>query len=239
VSRINRAVAFAMILFGLMATRAQAGVVVSLSNVNMAAGGIGTMDVSVTSTGAATLSSFGLGLVITPVGTPSSIPYFLPSAVQPIAFYDSTNYVFYQQSFKSDPVFGGPSPFWYDPSASPPPNSYPAGEITGGDRADSTGPGYVTLGSGDTYLLAQVQFSVPVGAIPGDQFQISLMSNTGLTYFNDQNGNPLTIQSAGGGLVTIAGAAVPEPSSSTMLVIAGIGGLLWFCRRRGQVGAVK
>jgi hypothetical protein len=230
VSHINRAVALAMILFGLMATRAHAGLVVSLSDVNMAAGNIGTMDISVTSTGATTLSSFGLGLVITPVGTPSSIPFFLPSADQPIAFYDSTNYVFYQQSFNADPVFGGPIPFWASLSASPPPNSYPAGETTGGDEADSRGPGYVTLGSGNTYLLAQVQLSVPVGAIPGDQFQISLLSNTGITYFIDQNKDSLAIQSVSGGLVTVVSAAVPEPSSLTLLAIAGLGGLLLFCR---------
>ncbi len=135
-TRSIQVIAFAMILFALTTTRARADLVVTLSDVKLAPGGIGTMDISTTSDNIVsgdTLSSFGLELVITPVGTPSSIPAFLSGADQPIAFYDISNYVFYEQSFNANPAYGGPYPFWSDPYASPPSDSYPAGEITGGD----------------------------------------------------------------------------------------------------------
>ncbi len=89
------------------------------------------------------------------------------------------------------------------------------------------------ISSSDTYLLAQVQFSVPMGAMLGDTFQISLVSDPNFTYFEDLNGNNLNY-SASGGLVTVT--AVPEPSSLTLMAISALSGLLWYRGRRRTTG---
>jgi hypothetical protein len=222
VSRLNRSFAFAMVLLGLTATHAQASLVISMSNVNVAPGNIGSMEIDVSSTSSDTLSAFGLELQISGVNMPTSVLQFTTSQPDP---YSNPNYVFAGQSFNAD---NGPIPFW---TVSTPPNPFVT--IFGGDLNDSL-QGYVTIPAtvgGPYSYLANIQFQAPVGATLGDQFQVSLVSNPSFTYFDDQNSNPLTIKSVSGGLVTIA-ASVPEPASLTMMAFAGLSGLLCFGRAR-------
>lgn len=175
-----------------------------------------------------TLSSFTLDLVITPIGSASSQPYFLLGANQPTSFYETMSYVFTGVSFNADPNNGGPLPLWTDPGPSPQPNSYPAGEIVGGDEAEPLGTGFVTLNPGQTYLLAEVQFSVPVGASLTDKFNVSLNTSlTGVTEFDDQNGSALNFTSTPA-LVTLS---VPEPSG-LLLTIMGVAGVAAWAGRR-------
>jgi hypothetical protein len=211
VSRWIRVAACAVILFELSASSAPADEV--------------TVDFYVTATSDLNLAFTGLELVISPVGTPASIPSFLASNDQPTAFLDDPSYVFQGQS--SDSQFG--LPFWNPPFTSPPPNNYPDGEINGGDAVYNAAS--VTLTANQTYLLAEVTYSVPSS---GDTFTVGVVNDSSQTYFQDENGNNYTITSFDGSTNTFTiAAAVPEPSSSTMLAISSsLGGLLWYRRHR-------
>jgi PEP-CTERM motif len=224
VSRSIFASALAMILPGLVATQARADLSVTLESVILASGGTGTMDISVTSNGGDTLSSFGLELQIAPTPGTTSVLQFTTTQTDP---YGNSNYVFSGESSNSDLGI----PFWSNPTLTPP---YNALTITGGDMDDLT-QGYVSIGAspdGPNTYLATVQFQAAPGATVGDGFLVSLVNDPNFTYFDDQYGNPYlsTNVSVSGGMVTIA-AAVPEPSS-LMMTLAGLGGLLWYWRGR-------
>jgi len=222
VNRSIQALAFAFILLGLTATRARAGLVIALSDVTLAPGNTGTMDITVTSNSSDTLSAFGLELQIVPVGTPASVLQFTTAQPDP---YGNANYVFYNESTNADLGI----PFWIVPLSPP----SPFVTLRGGDSDDGSTLGYVTIpatAGGPNSFLAAVQFRAAPGAKPGDEFQMSLVSDPAHTYFDDQNGAPLTYTSAGG-VVTI-GSTVPEPSALTMMALACLSGLL--CCLRGR-----
>jgi len=226
VNRSIQAFAFAIILLGLTATRARAGVIITLDDVTVAPGGTGTMDIAVTSDSVPgdTLSLFSLTLQITQMpGTTSFLTF--TGGVDP---YDNPNYVFSGESFN---VNSG-SPFWSLPYTT----IYTYDSISGGDAANPLGAFVIipsTVGEPNS-LLATVQFQA-LGTSPGDQFQISVVSLG--TEFDDQNGNPLNYTSTPG-TVTIT-SAVPEPSSLTLVALSGLSGLLWYCWRGRKHGLLK
>jgi len=229
VNRSIQAFAFAIILLGLTATHARADLNIALGNdLNLAPGGIGTIDITVTSNNNDTLSAFGLELLIT-LGTPTPTSLLtFTGGIDPS--YSSSSYVFFGQSSNSD--YG--SPFWGAPYQSSPVTGYASDSISGGDSADPlAGPGYVSITS-TPLLLATVQFQAAPGATPGDTFQISLVpTNPLLTYFQyDQNPDHLLNYTSAPGTVTIA-SAVPEPSSLTIVALSGLSGLL-LCYVRGR-----
>ncbi len=222
-SRLIQASAAAIIFLGLTATGVRADLTITLSDVALTAGTTGTMDITVTSNHGYTLSDFNLELVITPA---SSGLYFSPGADQPTAPFSSSNttpfpYVFAGGSSAADI----PLAFWSDPSSTFP---YDGSTITGGDSSDSS-RGYVFVRGGTTKYLAAVQVYAPLKAL--GTFQISLVPDPGYTYFQDKNGNALNYCSTPG-TVTVA-AAVPEPSSMTVVALSGFSGLLW-CYWRGR-----
>jgi hypothetical protein len=223
-NRLLRASACAMILLGLTATRARAELTITASPIGLQPGGIGTINLSITSNSGDTLSQFGLELVITPLPGTTSQLQFTTTQSDP---YGNPNYVFSGESIGADL----PSPFWSLPLT----HTYASDSIIGGDMDDGTGPtsGYVTIpgtaGEAHTYL-ATVQFQVPTTAALGDQFQISLLPGPN-TYFDDQNGNPLTPMSNTVGTVAV----VPEPSAFMLMAISNLGSLLYLrFRRKGK-----
>lgn len=228
-NRFIRASIFALLLVA-PAASVRAELTIVASNVTLAPGGVGTMDFTVTSDSGDQLTDFGLGLVITKVGSPTSMIQFTSSQPDP---YGNTNYVFFDESAGQDTSI----PFWGSPKNS---NS----TITGGDTDDGNGktPSYVTIpstsGSAHTFL-ASVQFSAPLGATDGDSFQISLSSSASFTYF-DSTGGPLryTVQT-GGGLVTIQ--SVPEPSSmlTGLIGVTFVGAAEGFRRRLAGRGPAR
>ncbi len=213
VNRSIAAFAFAMILLGLTANHTRADLIITAGDVTVTPGGIGTMDFTVTSDSNDTLSAFSLGLNITVVGGTSSLLPF--TTAQPVP-YGNPNYVFSGESINSDLSL----PSWSLPYQT----NYPSDTIVGGDSDDGSTLGYVTIPStaGGAYsYLGTVQFQAAATAPLGDQFQISLVNDPKLTYFNDQYGDPLNY-SSNVGLVTI----VSEPASLALLSRSSVFGLL-------------
>jgi len=216
VSRLIKAFVFAIILLGLTASGARAELAISVGSSTVAPDGIGTVDITITPNHGHTLSDFGLELQITPVGATSFLQ-FTSSQPDP---YGNSNYVFYNQSLKQLLDL----PFWSVPSSPP----SPLVSITGGD---SSSLGYVFIPKGSTEYLATVQFEAAPGATVGDKFTISLVNDPGQTYFDNKNGQPLYYTSTPGTVMVVS--AVPEPSSSTVVLLSGLSGLLW-CYWRGR-----
>ncbi len=205
-------------MLGFAASEARAGLVITLGNATVASGGTATIDISVFSTtGTDFLSSFNLGLLITPVGTPAGLLQF--SSTQP-DFSGNPDYVFYQQS-------GLGAAFWGPPYMT----NYTADSITGGDVPTSNAVLISATGTGPFSLLAQVQFDPLIGD-NGDTFQVSLITDPNFTSFSDPNGGELPYISIPGSVMI--GSAVPEPSSMTLAALSSLGGLLLFWRRRRQ-----
>ncbi len=122
-----------------MGVPAQANVTITASDVDLAPGGTGTMDFTITSDPGGTLdtlSDFGLELLITPAPTSTSLLQFTTAQSNP---YGNPNYVFAGESFGSDLDLA----FWSKPSKT----NYPADTIYGGDLDDGLTLGYVTIPS--------------------------------------------------------------------------------------------
>ncbi len=214
-NRLIRASACTIILLGLTATRARGDLTIGASPVGILPGGTVTMDLTITSNSADTLSQFDLELAINQVAGPTSQLIFTTAQPNP---YGNPKYVFDNDSWGTQ----SDSPFWSLPLT---PTS-----ILGGDTAGAFPTiSYVTIpataGDPQSYL-ASVQFQVPPTAAIGDQFQISLVTTgpqAANTYFDDQYGNPLTITSSYVGTVSV----VPEPSTFLLMAISNLGILLY------------
>ncbi len=217
-SRLIQAFAVAVIFLGVTATSARADLTINLSPITLGAGNTATMDISATSNSDFTLSQFGLEVQITPVGSPDTQLQFASPQPDPGFIYINPIYVFAGQSFGATNGL----PFWGLPA----PGFAPV-NIVGGDAVSSIldmPPGYVSISGGTVAYLATVQFYVPDGT-QLDQFQVSLVNGIN-TFFDDQNGNPLTYTTG-----------VPEPSSLTVVALSGLSGLLWCYwrdRKRGR-----
>jgi hypothetical protein len=218
-----RAIALALLILGLTSTGARADFVFT---VTMPSTSTGTVDFNITSNDSATLSAFGLQLMISPTSSATTLASFSSTQTDP---FSNSGYVFAGQSFNSDNGL----PFWSLPFMTTTPND----SILGGDSADpSVGPGFVTVLSSPSYL-GTVQFEGP-SASAGQQFQITL--GGGSTSFDDRIGNSLsytasfTPSAGGGGTVNIdiSTASVPEPSSLAMAGISSLVGLLVYRRSR-------
>jgi hypothetical protein len=220
-SRSIPTIALTVMLLGLTAPAAQADLIITLGDAFIAPGDTGTLDISVASTGGDTLSAFGMELLITKSPTASSFLQFTTNQPDPTGH---ANYVFLNHSAIANS--GGGLPFFSLPLDT----NYSNDTILAADTYDPS-PGYVTIDSMHSYL-GTVQFQIPMGAMLGDQFQISLVNDPNFTYFEDKNGDNLTVQAVLGGTVTVAGTtAVPEPSTLALSVVVA-GGLFVAWRRR-------
>jgi hypothetical protein len=184
-----------------------------------------TVDVSLelTVTSQITLAFNGLEMQVTAA---SGSPLFLDPTQQSTSFLTNANYVFSGQSF--DAV--NSLPYWTNFNPDITPN---ASQIVGGDStADFLN---VTLGPG-TYLLAEVAYDLPSNA--SGPILVLPVNDPGATYFQDEDSSPYSYSygfntDTNTGTFVINTTAVPEPSSSTIVLIsASLGGLLWYRRHR-------
>jgi hypothetical protein len=224
VSRRIQSLALAMILLGLTASDARAELAVNIgSNNNVVAGTMtGAVDITLSSNSMDQLIDFGLELQIKQISGTGILQF---ATAQPVP-YANSNYVFSGHSSNADFSL----PLWDVPNH--PPN--PFVQILGGDSDDGTGLGYVTIPSspsGPNSFLGTVQFNA-VGAVAGDVYQISLVTGSN-TFFDGPISSPSYTSNVG--TITIARpAAVPEPSSLTMMALSSLSGLLLCYGRRRQ-----
>lgn len=113
-------------------------------------------------------------------------------------------------------------------------NTFPTTRFIASDSSLSA-PFTVTVGPGSTFGLGRVSYSVAAGTAPGP-IAVSFLGTTGLnrtTEVNDINGDPFAI-TATGGTITVAGAgSVPEPASA-VLVATGLAGAGLIAARRAR-----
>jgi hypothetical protein len=231
VSHRIRPIAFVVLCLAVASHPARADLTLTLDDVTVAPNNTATMGLYLTSQSGYQLSSFGLKLQIIPTNSTNGLLQFTTTQSDPTG---DANYVFFNNSSVGDS--SGLLPYWSAPSTT----AYSNDTIKAGDINDSDA-GYSVVGSSKgspgTYL-GSVQFLLPAGANPTDQFVVTLVDDPSynFTYFTDSSGNSISASS-----ITIVGgnvtqpSFVPEPSSLTM-VLAGLAGLVgWTHRRHGRL----
>ena len=185
-----------------MTASAQGGIIVSVGDATVGAGGTAFVDVLISSDGSDPLQSFGFDFRIT--GGPGRLEFVNP---QPDPQLTDGTYVFAGDSFAQINSFavGAVST-----------TSVPNDSFVGGDSTDSFAD--VTLTS--SRLLARLQVTAATALPPsvGDTFSVTFDDTSSNTFFFDSSFTPLTINSGLSdftGTVTVTSAAtiVPEPSS--------------------------
>ena len=208
------------------APTARADLIITGGSATVAPNGTGTVDFYVTSNSGSGDNLASIDNIALQIATASGTSFLQFSSSQP-TFVTNSNYVFAGNSFIADnslTFFGPPST-----SGSGTPND----SISGGDFNDgNTGPGYTTVTSSTSFLLATVQFQTALGASPGDSFSISLVSGTS---FSDNNGSSIGFTSTSAS-VTVESAGVPEPAS---LIVACISGVCCCVYARGRTKRTK
>jgi len=185
---------------GLLASsQAHASLIVTVGNASVAAGGSGTLDVTLTNTG------------------PASSP-----AVDAFAFQFSTAntlITFTSVNISTAPpyIFAGNSLFGPVISTTPPPN----GQLVNASDVASSGAG-TALPAGTTVGLGHVLFNVASNATPG---VASLVLNAAGTSLSDAAGGNIPINTLVNGQITIT-APVPEPSPLALLGLSLVIGIL-------------
>jgi hypothetical protein len=203
---------------------ARAGLVVSIENTTVAAGGTGSVEVDISNNGTSpvAINTYAIQLVIAPTnGTLTQLAFSIPTTQQ-LAYLLDSNYIFVNDSFAAlpPPFVGLPTSTIYN---------YDTFNATDSTMSGNT----VSIGVGQTYLLALLPITTltQLDPQPGDTFSVSLNptpgsgSNRGgaATYFDvlDLNNNetsyvPFTSTS---GSVLISPAAVPEPGALTLALV--------------------
>ena len=215
---------------------ARADLVVTIDSSSVPAGGTGTVDVFVASTGTDTINSYGFDLQIANSGLDGTQLAF--SSNQSFGYVNDSSYLFYGDSNAAETSTAA----GYTSSSA---TGYPNDTFLGLDYTADGNP--VTLSSGTSYLLASLTVTTATGAPPavGDTFSVSLVPTSGSgslfagsnTYFDVLNSNyqetSYTAFSSNSGTLTIGPAsAVPEPAS----IVSGLAGLVvvasaWGARR--------
>lgn len=191
---------------------ASAALVISVQSTTIFAGGSGFVDVLISSTSSDSVDLVNYEFAITSVGSPSGTLQFI--APQVYSEHGFANYV-----FASDPSVDGIFE-----------NSLSNSVLEAGDFTENFSG--VPLTTSTQLLLARLELEHVLGPgqtaalAAGEQFLVTLQNSAG-TFFEDENGDALTIDVASfdpGTITVVAGAtAVPEPSSLLLLAASGIG----------------
>jgi len=181
---------------------AHADVIFSAASTTASAGSTGnSFEVDITNTGPAAVQIGGFVFEIT-------------TANSAVTFTDATT-----GTTTYDYIFDGNSFFGPDISASGSGQTFDATDIA------STPSSYTTLVAGETLGLGEIFFDLAPGASSG-----TVSFNLDNSSLSDGDGNPISIDSANSGLITVS-SVTPEPTS---LLLAGTGALalLGAARRR-------
>jgi hypothetical protein len=190
----------------------RADLIVSLGNLDIGLGGVGSLDVMLSSSNSSPVNfdSFGFEFQVSLVSGQGRLQ-FTPTQVDP---FTSTNYVFYGDSGDQ-----GSTSLGTVSGTSPPANSYIGGDFTNdGNEVAVT----------NSVLLAHLSFTAATSLPPtlGSTFQVSLIANPADSYFDDGS-TPNRYEVVGGSILVVRPTlAVPEPSSILLVVVGGLTGLV-------------
>jgi hypothetical protein len=197
----------------------RADLVVSIGNLTVAPGGVGTTDVTVSSSDGhpVSLELFGFDLRISKVSGPGRLE-FTPTQTDP---FSSSNYVFYHDSADNTPP--GQTTLGTVSTTSAPHDTYIGSDITNdGSNISVTSP----------RLLAHLTFTsaTALPAMLGSTFQVSLIPDFSTFFQYDFATTPMSDSyTFVGGLIMIG--SVPEPSSLILAMIGGVPVLIAVARK--------
>jgi hypothetical protein len=199
--------------------RATAGLIVNIGSTTIT-GTTGSVNVTISSnqTSGDLLQVFNFAFLIAPAaGTTSQLAFLSP---QHDSEFSNPAYVFASDSFKIDFNAANPgSPLTMGNLFS---TNYTNDTFIGGDFTNSGNDVTVLPGGA---LLVTLDFTRSTAAPPsiGDTFLVSMGTDPSFNFFQDSAGNSIPFQSDSGTIRI--GAAVPEPSSLALMLIA-VGGLV-------------
>ena len=180
------ALTLAALLFADLPTMCQAGLVVTVESSTVAAGGTGSFDVVLASTGGSyQVGGFSIDL---------SLPTASGTVFNSVDINTTDSYLF--ATLQS-------SPFSF--------TTFPASELIASDAYNSP-PYYTTVDPGSTFALAHVTYSVDaniVGPIP-----VSIEGIGITTQILDADGDIIPFQAINGNIIIVT--SVPEPSSAVV-----------------------
>jgi hypothetical protein len=188
---------------------AEGGIVVQVIDTQIAAGGSGFIDVTISGNGDL-LESASLRLQIFPVNAVSSSLQFRDP--QLVSFYSNADYLFadssFNQLFSIDPRVVGHTILQND--------TFMANDSTGNVSN-------IILTTSKLFARVDLQHIVPQGTdlttVHGELFQVQVVLEG--TSFRDDQSMALNNVSTGPGIVTIS--AVPEPSSAFLVLTLAVG----------------
>jgi hypothetical protein len=217
--RVRSATSILFVLLVLGSRPTQAGLVVDIGSTTIT-GPTGSVNVTISSNQPSgdSLQNFNFEFLITPAGATASQLAFL--SPQNDSEFSNPAYVFATDSFKIDYNNANPgAPLTMGNLYS---TNYTNDTFIGGDFTNS-GNNVTVTESGALLVTLDFTRLTEVPPSVGDTFFVSLVNDPNFTYFQDANGDSISYQS-NSGTITIGGAAVPEPPSLALLLVA-LGGI--------------
>jgi hypothetical protein len=213
--RVRSAATILLVLLVLGPSSARAGLLIDIGSTTIT-GQTGSVNVTISSNQMSgdLLQNFDFDLLITPyAGTASQLAFLSP---QNDFEFSNPAYVFAADSFKI--VYNAANPSAPLTMGNLYPTNYTNDTFIGGDFTNS-GNNVTVLSSGALLLTLDFTRSTVVPPSVGDAFLVSLLSDPDFTYFQDANGDSIPYQSSPG-TIRIGAAAVPEPSSMSLMLLA-------------------
>ncbi len=223
ISQVFRCIVFGIVMWFVVQTAASAAIIVSYAGGSVAAGGTGFVDVLVSSDAVPgapdELDSFSGHFMITSVSSavPDALQFLDPQNDSQLSI---ANYVFFGNSLTAPPI-------GLVNSINTTNDDYVGGDAT------LNGAGVLLDNTMSPFLLYRFDLDATL-ANAGETFEIALINDAG-TQFLDTGFNPLAVNPISFTPFTIT-AAVPEPSTTAMLLIGSTIFAARRLRRRGHEG---
>ncbi len=198
------------------ANQCRSAIIVDIGTQNLNPGGVGFVDIAISSNANDPLQFYSMDLLITPLGGATSTLEFTAPQSEP--HLTDLDYIFAGDTFGGGLFSVATTSTNHDTL-----NAAADFTLSGSDVTVPAAPGALLY----RLEVKHVEDPFNLGHV-GDQFQISV---TGFD-FEDSSFNTYT-PTFNPGTVSVSAAAVPEPSSlSLMGVLATLCGVVWRCRHR-------